>query len=167
MTFYNVFLGAPGSLSAETTAFHEAVGECNQEEAMARGVLYLPLFTSRKAHDQGTIDSNIRMCRYYLLAVDDTIGLHGNTYDHDWWLARKCCEDPNQPMQEAVALLKKLPEGRPLDPFAEKFRGSLKAEGGPRCFEFADEVEFKAIVRRLLSEWLTTIAPEAQSLERA
>ncbi len=154
MTLVHVFLAAPGSLAEEQAAFHEAAGACNGERAMALGKLYVPLTEANKAHPQGAIDYNIRLCSYYLLAVDDTLGIAGNTYEHDWWVARKCCADPNLPMRETVALFKKQMEGRPADPVVEKFREGLAAAGGTRCFEFGDAAEFRAIAAGLLAEWL-------------
>jgi hypothetical protein len=154
MTLIHVFLAAPGSLAGEQTAFHQAVGACNEERGLALGMLYVPLTVSKKAYPQGTIDENIRLCSYYLLTVDDTLGIAGNTFDHDWWVARKCCADANLPMREAVALFKRQPEGRPADPVVAKFREGLEGAGGVRCFEFGDAAEFRAIARGLLEEWL-------------
>ena len=166
MTLINVFLGAPGSLSEEQGVFHEAVGACNQEQGLALGTLYVPLCVSRKAHAQGVIDENIHACSYYLLAADNTLGISGNTFEHDWWVARQCCADAKSPMREAVALFKRQPEGRPPDPVVEKFRTSLAAADGPRCFDFRDAAEFRAIVRGLLAEWLGAVAPQAANTDK-
>lgn len=121
---------------------------------MPLGRLYVPLTISQKSYPQGTIDGNIRMCSYYLLAADDTLGIAGATFEHDWWLARQCCADENLPMREAVALFKRQPDGRPVDPVVAKFREGLAAAGGVRCFEFGDAAEFRAIAAGLLAEWL-------------
>jgi hypothetical protein len=154
MVLINVFLGAPGSLLREQAAFQEAVGACNEEQGLARGELFVALTVSQKAHPQGAINDNIRGSTYYVLAIDDTLGVAGNTFEHDWWVARECRDDPHWPMREAVALFKKQPAGRPPDPAVEKFRAALEGEGGARCFDFRDAAEFRATVRGLLAEWL-------------
>jgi hypothetical protein len=154
MTLINVFLGAPGSLAEEQAAFHEAIAACNQEQGLALGTLFVALTASRKSYPQGVIDDNIRACGYYLLAVDDTLGIAGNTFEHDWWVARQCCADPKSPMRETVALFKKQPAGREPDPAVEKFRASVEAAGGTRCLDFRDAAEFGEMVRGLLAEWL-------------
>jgi hypothetical protein len=141
-------------------AFHEAVGACNEEEGLAIQTLFLPLMSSRKTYPQGVIDENIRTCTYFLLAVDDTLGIAGNTFEHDWWLARQCCADSRSPMRAAVALFKKQFEGRPPDPVVERFRASLEADSGARCLDFRDVAEFREQVRALLDGWLAAEAPE-------
>lgn len=154
MTLVHVFLAAPGSLAEEQAAFHQAVGACNEERGMPLGRLYVPLTVSQKSYPQGTIDENIRRCAYYLLAADDTLGIAGNSFEHDWWVARKCCAEASLPMREAVALFKRQPEGRPVDAAVGKFRDGLAAAAGVRCFDFEGAEEFGAIVAGLLEEWL-------------
>jgi hypothetical protein len=158
--FIRVFLGAPGGLSEEQDAYHEAVGACNEEQGLAIQTLLVPLTASRKTYPQGVIDENIRACTYFLLAVDDTLGIAGNTFEHDWWLARQCCADSKLPMRAAVALFKKQFEGRPPDPVVERFRASLQADTGARCLDFRDVADFRAQVHGLLSGWLAAEAPE-------
>ena len=160
MRFIRVFLGAPGGLSEEQAAFHEAVGASNEEEGLAIQTLFLPLTASRKTYPQGVIDENVRSCTYFLLAVDDTLGIAGNTFEHDWWLARQCCADSKLPMRAAVALFKKQFEGRPPDPVVEKFRAALEADAATQCFDFGYTAEFRAQVRELLARWLAAEAPE-------
>jgi hypothetical protein len=163
MRFIRVFLGAPGGLAEEQNAYRDAVGACNEERGLALGLLFLPLEVSRKSYPQGVIDENVRTCSYFLLAVDDTLGIAGNTFEHDWWLARQCCADSKLPMREAVALFKKQFVGRPADPVVEKFRESIEAAGGTRCLDFGDPAEFRTLVRGLLDEWIAAEAPEPET----
>jgi hypothetical protein len=43
------------------------------------------------------VDSNIRMCRYYLLVVEDSPDAPPGSFLHDYELALRCRADPNLP----------------------------------------------------------------------
>ena len=77
MTLMTVFLGAPGNSAAEQQAFLEAVAEINEAAGLACGRLFVPINSSRKGYPQDVIEENIRNSRYYVLAVEDTIGIAG------------------------------------------------------------------------------------------
>jgi hypothetical protein len=163
MTLLTVFLGAPGNSAAELQAFLEAVGEVNQSEGMARGQLFVPISSSRKGYPQDVIEENIRSSRYYVLAVEDTIGIAGNTFERDLWMARRCQADPNLEMKDVVVFLKQLEAGQPLQAGAGEFREAVRKSEGLRVFDFADASEFKLHMRALLSEWLADGNPQPQS----
>jgi hypothetical protein len=154
MTLMTVFLGAPGNSAAELRAFLEAVGEINEAEGMARGRLFVPVNVSRKGYPQEVIEDNIRHSRYYVLALEDTIGVAGNTFERDLWVARRCLADPNLEMKDVVVFLKELAPGQPLQAGAGEFREAVRKRDGLRVFDFADASEFKANMRALLSTWL-------------
>jgi|SRR5580692_6708361 hypothetical protein len=154
MTLLTVFLGAPGNSAAELQAFLEAVAEINEAEGVARGRLFVPINSSRKGYPQDVIEGNIHSSRYYVLAVEDTIGIAGNTFERDLWVARRCQADPNLEMQEVVVFLKQLAAGQPLQAGAGEFREAVRKSDGLRVFDFADASDFKARMRVLLSEWL-------------
>jgi len=159
MILVNVFLGAPEGLEAERRAFHEAVGDINEAEGMPRGILFVPLFVSRKLHEQQVIDANIRSCAFYLLALDRIWGPAGRSFEHDLQLALACRDDAALPMREAVVLLKKPDDDPAMDPALARFRARPPADGDPRRIPFEDCAQFKAIVRGLLSAWLKDVAP--------
>jgi hypothetical protein len=163
MTLMTVFLGAPGNSAAELQAFLEAVAEINESEGMARGCLFVPVSSSRKGYPQEVIEENIRNSRYYVLAVEDTIGIAGNTFERDLWVARRCLADPNLEMKDVVVFLKQLGEGQPLQAGAGEFREAVRKPDGLRVFDFADAGEFKARMRALLSEWLADGNPQPQA----
>jgi hypothetical protein len=163
MTLMTVFLGAPGNSGAELQAFLEAVAEINETEGMARGRLFVPIHSSRKGYPQAVDEENIRNSRYYVLAVEDTIGIAGNTFERDLWVAGRCQADPNLEMQDVVVLLKQLAPGQPLQAGAGEFREAVRKSDGVRVFDFADASEFKARMRALLSGWLADGDPQPQS----
>jgi hypothetical protein len=154
MKLVNVFLGAPEGLGAERRAFHEAIADVNEAEGAERGTLFVPLFVSRKVHEQDVIDANIRSCTYYLLALDNHWGPPGRGFEHDLQVALAGCHDPGLPMREVVVLLKKPAADRPMEPAVAAFRDRTPVEGDPRRLEFDGPPQFKAIVRDLLSGWL-------------
>jgi len=160
MTLMTVFLGAPGNSAAELQAFLDAVGEINEAEGMALGRLFVPIHSSRKGYPQNVIEENIRNSRYYVLAVEDTIGIAGNTFERDLWVACRYRADPNLEMKEAVVFLKQLAPGQPLEAGAGEFREAVRKRDGLRVFDFANAGEFKARMRALLSEWLADGDPQ-------
>jgi hypothetical protein len=164
MTLMTVFLGAPGNSAAELEAFLEAVAGINEAEGMPCGRLFVPINSSRKGYAQEVIEENIRHSRYYVLAVEDTIGIAGNTFERDLWVARRCQADSKLEMQEAVVFLKKLEPGQPLQAGAGEFRESVRKMEGLRVFDYADATEFKTRMRALLSEWLAAGEPRARAM---
>jgi hypothetical protein len=163
MTLMTVFLGAPGNSAAELQAFLEAVGEVNQGEGMALGRLFVPISSSRKGYPQDVIEANIRSSRYYVLAVEDTIGIAGNTFERDLWMARRCQADPNLEMKDVVVFLKQLEDGQPVQAGAGEFREAVRKLNGLRVLDFNGASEFKVRMRGLLSEWLADGPPQPQS----
>jgi hypothetical protein len=163
MTLMTVFLGAPGNSADELKAFLEAVAEINQAEGIARGRLFAPVSSSRKGYPQNVIEENIRNSRYYVLAVEDTIGIAGNTFERDLWVACRCQADPNLEMKEVVVFLKQLAAGQPLQAGAGEFREAVRKQDGLRVFDFADAGEFKARMRALLSGWLADDGGQPQA----
>ncbi|HKE22051.1 MAG TPA: hypothetical protein VKB88_06645 [Bryobacteraceae bacterium] len=154
MTLVNIFLGAPEGLEEERQAFHDAVGDVNEAEGLKRGVLFVPLFVSRKLHEQAVIDSNIRSCTYYILAVDDYLGSLGRSFEYDLNLAVRYRANAELPMREVVVLLKQPAEDRSLESDVAAFRAHPVREGEPRRIEFADAPQFKTVVRDLLQGWI-------------
>jgi hypothetical protein len=163
MTLMTVFLGAPGNSAAEQQAFLEAVAEINQAEGIVHSRLFVPIHSSRKGYPQNVIEENIRNSRYYVLAVEDSIGIAGNTFERDLWVARRCQADPNLEMKDVVVFLKQLDDGQPLQAGAGEFREAVRKSDGLRVVDFADATEFKARMRALLSEWLADGGPQPQS----
>jgi hypothetical protein len=163
MTLMTVFLGAPGNFAAEQQAFLEAVAEINEAAGMACGRLFVPINSSRKGYPQDVIEENIRNSRYYVLAVEDTIGIAGNTFERDLWVARRCQADPNLEMKEVVVFLKQMAADQPLQAGAAEFREAVRKPGGLRVVDFADAGEFKTRMRALLSEWLADSHPQPHS----
>jgi hypothetical protein len=161
MKLVNVFLGAPEGLEEERQAFHDVVGEVNEAEGLKQGILFVPLFVSRKLHEQQVIDSNIRSSTYYILALDDHLGPRGRSFQHDLNVASECCADPALPMREVVVLLKQPGKDSFWEPAVAAFRARPAGAGEPRRLEFADAVQFRLVVRELLSQWLREPAAAA------
>ena len=163
----NVMCGAAAGLEPEREAFHTAISACTGAEAMARGILYVPLSlpaaTRNKAHYQDAVDYNIRLSMFYVLVLADTWGPPIRNFEQDYRLAIQCRDDPGLPMKEVVVFLKKLPPGREPEPAVVELRQQLSAGAGPRHFSFTDTAEFEARLRALLSEWLPVAAARAES----
>jgi ribosomal protein S18 acetylase RimI-like enzyme len=145
--FLNTFCAAPGDLEAEREAFYRAVAQVNENAGIGLHLLFAPLSIvpaiTDKTKFQAAVDENIRLCSYYILALDDTWGPPLKNFEQDYRLALECRDDASLPMKEVAVLLKNPAAGR-----------ALLGEDRARCIEYADVAGFESIVRDLLSEWL-------------
>ncbi len=148
---HRVFCAANGDLEAERQASHDIIGDFNEKEAMARGVLFVPVsitpYTVDKRPHQPAIDENIRACSYYVQVIGNTWGPAQKNFERDCALAMDCAGDPGLPMQEVVVLLKRSPDNGP--------------EGLPslEVFKFTTMEEYTLHWGHLLARWLEAAAP--------
>jgi hypothetical protein len=142
-----VFCGTSWELEGERRAFYDVVGEVNENVAMKRGVLYVPVSLLTRVRDkrplQYEIDENIRACHYFLLALTDGWGPAERHFERDYRLALSCQRDPELPMREIAFL------------WQSSVPGTAVADGLPApTHEFSTTESFKAHTRALLSGWL-------------
>jgi hypothetical protein len=148
-----------GSFAEERQALYDVAGEYNEAEAMGRGWLFSVVSCgSAISGKREAVDSNIRMCRYYLLVVEDSWDAPPASFRHDYELALKCKADPSLPLQDIAVLFKQGPVEPESDGAFAAFRRIVERAGGVRQIDFADFNEFKAHVGGLFSEWLRATA---------
>jgi ribosomal protein S18 acetylase RimI-like enzyme len=144
--FVNVFCATPGDLEDERDAFYRAATKVNETVGIGLSLLFAPLSivptVGDKTRFQKAVDENIRICSYYILALNDTWGPPHLNFEEDYRLALACRDDASLPMREVAVLLKNPPAGR-------KLLGDDRA----RCIDYADVAGFESIVRDLLTEW--------------
>jgi ribosomal protein S18 acetylase RimI-like enzyme len=144
--FLNVFCATPGDLEDERDAFYRAVTQVNESVGIKLSLLFAPLSIvptiSDKTRFQKAVDENIRMCSYYILALNDTWGPPHLNFEEDYRLALACLDDASLPMKEVVVLLKNAAAGR-----------ALLGDNRARCIDYQDIAEFESIMRELLTEW--------------
>jgi len=143
---HRVFCATAWELEGERLAFQDVVGEVNEQEAMKRGLLFVPvsLINLRdKRPYQYAVDENIRACHYYMLAVSDGWGPPERRFERDYRLAIACRQDPALPMRETAFLWQRLDAD------------SVLPAGLPApTHEFLTTEDFKALTRELLIGWL-------------
>src|SRR4051812_48646246 len=107
---HRVFCATPGDLEEERRAFHDVLGDVNQEEGMAQGILLVPVSILPAVVDkrafQSAITENIRSCRYYVQVIEDTWGAPEKNFERDYAVALRCAADPELPMQDVAVLFK-------------------------------------------------------------
>ncbi|HLK63206.1 MAG TPA: hypothetical protein VKU19_07185 [Bryobacteraceae bacterium] len=162
---HRIFCAPAGDMEPEREAFYQAVGEFNEKHAMPRDVLFvavaLPYHSFDKRPFQAAISENIRACRYYIQALEDTWGPVEKNWERDYAVACRCAADPNLPMQEVAVLFKKPLLPHQVEPSVLELKSRLAAGRSQPYAEFETLEEFKAQLTRLLSGWLETIAPAA------
>ena len=146
---HRVFCATSWELEAERGAFYDLVGEVNETESMARGVLLVPVSLVNirdKRPWQYTLDENIRDCRYFLLALADGWGPPERNFERDYRLALACKSDPALPMHDTAFVWQTPSAGAAPPPGLP-----------PPTSEFSTCDEFKTQVRALLSRWTRAI----------
>jgi len=106
-------------MEAERRRFYELVGQFNEEKAMAKGVLFIPVTLVNirdKRPMQYVIDENIRDCRAFIQLLRDDWGPVERNFREDYHLALQCQADNSLPMT-LTTLIRKIPlSGSPLPP---------------------------------------------------
>jgi hypothetical protein len=146
---HRVFCATSWELEAERSAFHDVVGDINETEAMARGVLLVPVSLVNiydKRPLQYVINENIRDCRCFLLALSEGWGPPERHFERDYRLALACREDSTLPMRETAFLWQKPTDGSAVPP-------GLPAPTA----EFATSDEFKTHTQTILRGWLANL----------
>jgi hypothetical protein len=149
---HRVFCATLEDLEAERQAFHEALGTFNENAAMARGILFVPVSIPVNMPDkrffQPAVDENIRSCRYYVQVFGNNPWPPHRNFAPDYALALDCAADPASPMCEVAALV-----------------GKAASIGSPdtnvflahRVLEYSTIEEFTARCQELLTRWLESI----------
>jgi hypothetical protein len=144
---HRIFCATPWELEAERSRFHEILGCFNEERAMAKGILLVPVSLMNirdKRPVQYAVDDNIRECRHYVLLLQDDWGPVERNFENDYHLALECASDPSLPMR-GISLVRKIPpSGRALAPGIPE----------PHAV-FSTPSEFEQCVRAVLAKTLT------------
>ena len=143
---HRIFCATPWELEAERRAFYEIVAAFNENEAMRRGILFVPVALTNvrdKRLYQFDVDENIRACRHYILLLSQGWRPAERNFENDYHLALECVADPALPMHSVAVLHKQQLSGKPLD------AGTPEPQA-----TFTTATEFGKCVNTLLSGWL-------------
>jgi hypothetical protein len=150
---FRVFCATPGDpetgLEPERHAFHDAVGEVNEAEAMAQGILFVPVSVLPQMVNfnvfRPSLDENVRACKFYVQVLQDSWGLPTRSFEPQYQLAMQCCA--------GVSIFFKSPNGMQVEPAVAQ----LKESQDPQRGDFENLDDFKASLRSQLSAWLETL----------
>jgi tetratricopeptide (TPR) repeat protein len=121
MHSYRVFISSPAGLEAERKAVHDAIVAFNQEQAIPRGVLFVPvgwqLTPGGATRPQGLINEDVRECDYFVLLLKDRWrtkqgdpghlpGTPTSDAEEEFELAQDCLRDGAMPMRQIVVCFK-------------------------------------------------------------
>jgi hypothetical protein len=150
---HRIFCANCWELEAERRAFHDIIGNFNEDVAMKDGVLYVPVslvnIADKRPH-QFTVNENIEACRHFLLVLSGDWGPVERNFQRDYALALKCAADPALPMRETAFLLQTGPEGQAPAP-------SLPTPDS----QFSTPAEFQEQFLRLLHTWHANVRSES------
>ncbi|HEY3824387.1 MAG TPA: hypothetical protein VGL82_07495 [Bryobacteraceae bacterium] len=149
---YRVFCATPVDLEDERQAFYQVVGQLNEQVAMPRGILLVPVsllphMTDKRAF-QLAVDQNVRDCKFYLQVLQNSWGPPERNFKRDYNTASQYA---------ARSILFKALNGGEIEPKIS----DLKRESGGA--EFTDPEDFRRQVHSLLSNWLASLQTSAAS----
>lgn len=174
MHSYRVFISSPGGLEAERRAVHDAIVAFNQEMAIPRGVLFVPvgwqLTPGGATRPQGLINEDVRECDYFVLLLHDrwrskpgepghTAGTQPSDAEEEYELALDCLRDPAAAMRQLVLFFKPpTPEQLAAMGFQLKqvldFKKGVELDHEHVAGTFDTVEQLAADVRRRLGLWL-------------
>ena len=150
-----------GDLAEYRQAFAEAAGEYNESKGMEQGALLSPiLFGDVSSEKRAAADSNLRLCRYFLLTVEGSWNAPPASFRHDYRLALACQADPELPLGEIVVLFRMPCDDEDGDERLVRFRAAL--ETGIRQLDFCCVADYKAHVAALFAGWMAGCQPDPE-----
>ncbi|HYE63396.1 MAG TPA: tetratricopeptide repeat protein [Phycisphaerales bacterium] len=174
MHSYRVFISSPGGLESERRVVHDTIVAFNQEQAIPRGVLFVPvgwqLTPGGAARPQGLINEDVRECDYFVLLLQDRWrtkpgdvghlpGTPSSDAEEEFELAQDCQRDAAMPMRQLLVCFKPpRPEDLASMSFQLKqvldFRKRLELDHEHPYTTFDTGEQLSQDVRRRLGLWL-------------
>ena len=170
MTAYRIFIASPGGLEDEREDFREVLQAYNEQDAIERGVIFIPvgweITPGGVGRPQKLINDDVRRCDYFLMLLWDRWGSPpqagaGGEYSsgshEEYGVASECFGVGT--MREIVVLFKDVDPGKLNDPGKEltnvlDFRKKLEQEKTLLFETFDDAGAFREKLRRHLARWV-------------
>jgi hypothetical protein len=163
---HRVFCSTPGNLEAERQAFEEVVGQVNAAEAMAKGILFVPVSivanVVNKMPFQSAIEANVQACKFFVQVLQDTWGTPERNFESEYKLACRLKADSSSLMEE-VSLFFKAADGLPVEPGILQLKSSVESQQDSPAYGFASLEEYKQQLLGQFSEWLQGVTSSAAS----
>jgi tetratricopeptide (TPR) repeat protein len=170
LTAYRIFIASPGGLSEIRNCFRAVIEKYNTEDAVRRGVLFIPvgweLTLGGMGRPQALINQEIEECDAFFLVLHDRWGSNpgapeGYTSgtEEEFHKALELLHDPAKDMRDISVFFKNVEPARLSDPGEQlkavlSFKKSLEEEKKLLFQQFDDINEFEGALRMFLASWV-------------
>lgn len=170
LTAYRIFIASPGGLMEIRRCFRSILERYNTEDAVRRGVLFIPVgwedTLGGMGRPQALINREVEECDALFLVLHDRWGSNpgategytsGTEEEH--FKAIECLADAAKPMTDISVFFKIVEPARLSDPGDQlkavlAFKKTLEEEKKLLFRQFDNEEGFEGAVRMLLASWV-------------
>ncbi len=170
VTEYRIFIGSPGGLEAERTAFRNTIDRFNRAHARHHGVRFEPVgwedTLPGAGRPQAKINEDLEQCDYAVFLFHDRWGSPASTdggkvgTEEEWELAEHLhSKDGGYRLRQIAIYFKDVPQDRINDPGPQlhkvlDFKRKIFGEKQHLCGRFPESVDFAHHLNDHLGEWL-------------
>lgn len=170
LTGYRVFIASPGGLQEERNAFREALVAFNEDHAVPKGAIFLPIGWENApgglGRPQDKINPLLMACDYCVVLFHNRWGMppaadscYGSGTEEEFYTAVECKRDEGKDMSAVVLLFKAVDENQLGDPGPQlakvlDFKNKLEEERTILFENFDDVRSFERKLVRHLGTWL-------------
>jgi len=170
LTAYRIFIASPGGLQDIREAFRDIIAKYNTEDAMRRGVVFIPvgweLTLGGMGRPQGIINQELDECDAFVLVLHDRWGSNpgGNEgytsgTQEEYERALQHCGAADKPMRELLVFFKSLETERLSDPGPQlqqvlDFKKKLEQERQLLFHQIETPRDFEDRFRAFLASWI-------------
>lgn len=167
LTGFRIFIASPGGLGEIRKAFRVAVENYNAEDAIRRGVVFIPVgweaTLGGMGRPQAIINRELEECDALLLVLHDRWGSDPGAADgsssgteEEFRLARVCHADEDKQMREIQVFFRSVDPGRMADPGPQlqkvlDFKAELERERQLMFYQFEETTDFADRLRMFLA----------------
>ncbi len=157
---YRVFCATPGDLEPERQAFHEVIGQVNEELGMANNALFVPVSILPNLVNtlffRGAIEENIRACTFFVQVLNGTWGPPARNFQWKYDLAHKLKVLPDSLLQD-IAVFFKEHDGQDQEAAVVELKTALHQSSAPNSYYFENISTFKEQLRSQLISWYQSV----------
>jgi len=170
ITGYRVFIASPSGLGSERRQFRDTLRTYDEDEAVARGVAFIPVgwedTLAQVGRPQGTINQDIIESDFLVLVLWDRWGTppaedseYTSGTEEEFHVALDALRDSARPMKKVAVFFKGVDERQLSDPGEElkkvlAFRRRIERDKTLLYQTFDTEEEFARLLRRHLAQWV-------------
>lgn len=179
---YHVFMSWQEGLEKERDLFYDVVRRYNDEKAIRRGFLFIPIdwkdIPGGHGRAQGRINLTLDDCDYLIVLFwyrwgsapeREEGGEYSSGTEEEYYRGVKCLEDDTKPMLDVVVCFKKVPRSQLDDPGVGlkkvlAFKKKIRSECLYKDFETTED--FRRFLVEHLEDWLFKLEYAKQPARR-